>query len=81
MNHDCDLCLAGYGIYVGQNLAWGYDSWSIAIKAWHDEVNLFTYAGTNNNFGAVGHYTQVNDILPKKSNSQYFIDLSSKSWH
>ncbi len=58
----------GYGIGIGQNLAWGYSSWQATIKAWHDEVEIFTYGG-GNNFGAVGHYTQVKSTL----NRQHFI--------
>uniref|UniRef100_K1QYI2 Cysteine-rich secretory protein Mr30 n=1 Tax=Magallana gigas TaxID=29159 RepID=K1QYI2_MAGGI len=52
---------------VGQNLAAGdYDvGWGNIVKLWYDEVKDFTMNGTNN-FGRVGHYTQVvsaNSIL------------------
>lgn len=45
---------------MGQNLAAGdYDvGWGNIVKLWYDEVKDFTMNGTNN-FGRVGHYTQV----------------------
>ncbi|XP_021340630.1 cysteine-rich venom protein Mr30-like isoform X1 [Mizuhopecten yessoensis] len=43
---------------VGQNLAMGHASWTVAITAWHDEVSAFTLGGTNV-FSDVGHYTQM----------------------
>lgn len=49
----------GYGIYTGQNLAWGYGTWSAAIQGWFDEVKDFTYGKGSMNGKAVGHYTQV----------------------
>ena len=46
---------------VGQNLAWSTRTrnWEWAVTAWHAEVSLFRYGG-NNDYGVVGHYTQVN---------------------
>lgn len=45
---------------MGQSLAAGdYDvGWGNIVKLWYDEVKDFTMNGTNN-FGRVGHYTQV----------------------
>ncbi|KAH3882416.1 hypothetical protein DPMN_006354, partial [Dreissena polymorpha] len=45
---------------VGQNLAvnGAEMSWSEVIQLWYDEVKDFTYDGQNE-FGRVGHYTQV----------------------
>jgi len=50
----------GYGISIGQNLAWnsGEKNWETkAITPWYDEVEDFTYGGPQR--GVVGHYTQV----------------------
>ncbi|XP_055338449.1 peptidase inhibitor 15-A-like [Paramacrobiotus metropolitanus] len=43
----------------GQNIAWGYNSWTDAVKGWYDEVKDFTYCSANNVFSKVGHYTQL----------------------
>jgi len=48
----------GYGIGIGQNMAWGFRSWSLAIEGWHSEVSRFHYGGSNYVYD-VGHYTQV----------------------
>lgn len=49
---------------VGQNLATGYGSWSEAVQAWFNEQNDFTYGDkSKNDFGKVGHYTQVDRII------------------
>ena len=52
----------GYGISVGQNLAWGYPTWDAAIQGWFDEVVDFQYGVGSINGNAVGHYTQVSKI-------------------
>ena len=51
----------GYGIYTGQNLAWGYYSWDSAIQAWFNEVKDFAFGKGSINGKAVGHYTQVSE--------------------
>ncbi|KAH3736563.1 cysteine-rich venom protein latisemin-like [Dreissena polymorpha] len=43
---------------VGQNLAYGYSSWTGAIEGWAKEKKDFTY-GTDNKNKVVGHYTQM----------------------
>ena len=64
--------IAGYGISVGQNLAWGYYTWDAAIQGWFDEVNDFVFGQgarpqrpgepDSEYPPAVGHYTQVSKI-------------------
>merc|ERR1712038_1722190 len=53
----------GLGISIGQNLARGFTpgagAWQKVVDAWHNEVNLFTYGSSSNDFHAVGHYTQM----------------------
>ena len=56
------LIIVGYGISVGQNLAWGYYSFDAAIQAWFDEVVDFRYGQGSINGKAVGHYTQVSKV-------------------
>jgi len=60
MSHDTNdqRQVPGYGINIGQNLAWGYPTWQDAITAWHIEVLLYNYGGPNEDFAAIGHYTQ-----------------------
>jgi len=53
-----ERAVPGYGISIGQNLAWGTKTWAGAIKNWHSEVSAFTYGSTNDLY-KVGHYTQV----------------------
>ena len=50
---------SGYGIPIGQNLAWGYSNWDAAIQGWFDEVKDFTFGVGSKNGKPVGHYTQV----------------------
>ena len=50
---------SGYGIYTGQNLAWGYGTWDAAIQGWFNEVKDFQFGTGSTNGKAVGHYTQV----------------------
>ena len=52
----------GYGISVGQNMAWGQTSWNDAIQDWFDEVKDFGFGVGSVNGKAVGHYTQVNIV-------------------
>ena len=59
---------SGWGIPVGQNYAYGYDTWTEAIKAWHDEVNDYKYAQAEDFYYTIviTHYTQVFCmVLPK----------------
>lgn len=51
--------LADIGVSVGQNMAWRYGSWDLAITGWHDEVSDFTYGTGSTNGSVVGHYVQV----------------------
>ena len=53
------MMIIGYGISIGQNLAWGYGAWESAIDAWHSEEQNFTYNNNITEFKHVGHYTQV----------------------
>lgn len=45
---------------LGQNLAKSTvkSPWANMIRAWHNEVNIFTYAGDNSG-KTIGHYTQM----------------------
>lgn len=43
---------------VGQNLAYGYQSWESVMKAWYDEYKDYNYGEIKHN-GVVGHYTQM----------------------
>ncbi len=60
-----DFVHTGYGIYIGQNLAWGYQDWPAAIKGWYDEVGIFKYGPDPDSYlgsggwPAIGHYIQV----------------------
>lgn len=42
----------------GENLAWGYDSPSAAVKAWFDEVSAYNFAAGGFS-GSTGHFTQL----------------------
>lgn len=42
----------------GENLAWGYDSMSAAVRAWYDEVSAYDF-NTGGFSGATGHFTQL----------------------
>ena len=53
------ISYSGYGMSVGQNMAWGYGSWDAAIQAWFNEVKDFEFGTGSKNGNAVGHYTQV----------------------
>ena len=58
----CDHILhsiSGYGIFIGQNLAWGYGTWSAAIEGWHSEVSMMHFGDSSLDISDVGHYTQV----------------------
>lgn len=46
---------------VGQNLALGHRNFTRAIRAWYNEVNLYTYGEPDRKRGykKIGHYTQV----------------------
>ena len=52
-------------MYVGQNIAIGYDSWSQAIQGWYNESSMFRYDQDPNSYLArdgwkkIGHFTQV----------------------
>ena len=63
MKHWRSTLHTGYGIPVGQNLAWGYSSWDEAIQGWFNEVQYFRLGhGTTNPRKGVGHYTQVRHL-------------------
>ena len=51
--------IVGYGISIGQNLAWGYGTWNAAIQGWFDEEKDFEFGRGSINGKDVGHYTQV----------------------
>ena len=55
--------MPGWGIYNGQNLAWGFWSWDAAIQAWYDEVKDFKFGQGSINGKPVGHYTQVRELI------------------
>ncbi|XP_067654549.1 cysteine-rich venom protein TEL1-like isoform X2 [Haliotis asinina] len=44
---------------LGQNIATDPKSWKEAVDLWQQEVKDFTYGGPGNEFGKIGHYTQV----------------------
>jgi len=45
---------------VGQNLAMGHRNFSRAIRAWYNEVNLYTFGDVSSKgYKGIGHYTQV----------------------
>lgn len=55
-NSGCNFAHSG-GDY-GENIAWGYSTYQLAMQAWYDEYKLYDY----NNPGyssAVGHFTQM----------------------
>ena len=56
------LYFVGYDIYTGQNIAWTYFSWEVAIQIWFNEVKNFEYGKGSENGGVVGHYTQVSKL-------------------
>jgi len=56
--HDKNRKDAGYGVGVGQNMAFGPRGWVQAITAWYSEVEVFQY-GAAGPMGGIGHYTQV----------------------
>lgn len=49
----------GLGLSVGQNMAYGQESWEEAIKAWHSEVKDFRYGSGAIGGAVIGHYTQL----------------------
>ena len=49
----------GYGIPIGQNLAWGNDTWDEAIQGWFNEHVNFRYGLVTLSGKSVKHYTQV----------------------
>ena len=55
------LCVPALpGVYVGQNGAFGYGTFSTAVeRGWFDERLDFEYGTGAINDSVVGHYTQV----------------------
>ena len=51
----------GWGIPVGQNYAYGYDTWEETIEVWHEEVNDYKYGQPKEFYATImiTHYTQV----------------------
>ncbi|WIA37933.1 hypothetical protein OEZ86_001310 [Tetradesmus obliquus] len=43
---------------VGENLAWGYQSWQAAVDGWYNEVDQYSFASPGFS-GATGHFTQL----------------------
>jgi hypothetical protein len=51
------LCLE-IPLFTGQNLAMGYENWSLAVGGWIEEKEHYAHGYPST--GIVGHYTQVN---------------------
>ena len=73
---------AGYNVYIGQNLAWGYANWKAALSEWYGEVTMYrygvdpeTYLGPDG-WGKIGHYTQVQIFNSTISSTTNFVMLS-----
>ncbi len=62
------MLFVGYGVFIGQNLAWDWyssPSWERSIENWYEEVAAYKYGQDpeiylgHGGFAYVGHYTQV----------------------
>ena len=78
------LTCSGWSIGIGQNGAFGYGSWSSAVRGWHNEVKLFTYGkkysdNTNPKWSAIGHYTQVSNRVLYRSSGYNFCNTLDPS--
>ncbi|XP_064594674.1 venom allergen 5-like [Liolophura sinensis] len=57
--------IPAYGMYPGQNGAFGYASWDGAVEGWYQEVNKYRYGQDPAKYlgpegwREIGHYTQV----------------------